>query len=239
MLSEQPLFLSQTLLSLLDTQVSIQDGDRIPTSGPVLFVSNHRSFMDALLLMVVANRSIRFACHRYMSQVPLLREVTAQLGCLPLRADARGQQEFFRQATQLLQRQQAVGIFPEGASAMVEVGQPSQVGSFQRGFAHLALQANTPDLKILPIAIASQQETCQPLFPLQLLSWFDPSEPLFQQAGWHSMVIYRRVKVLVGQPLPVSAIEQDSYRGSSKAIARDLSERCQQSIQALLAEGYA
>ncbi len=239
MLPEQPLFISQTLLSLLDTQVSIQYGDRIPASGPALFVSNHRSFMDPLLLMVAANRSIRFACHRYMSQVPLLREATAQLGCLPLRTDTRGQQEFFRHATQLLESQQCVGIFPEGASAMVDIGQPTQVGSFQRGFAHLALQANIPDLTIVPIAIASQQEIYQPMFPLQLLSWFEPSEPLFQQGGWHSIVFYQRVTMLVGHPWQISATEQDRYRSGGKAIARELSERCQQSIQALLTEGYA
>jgi 1-acyl-sn-glycerol-3-phosphate acyltransferase len=234
---EKPLLIAQTLLSLLNTQVLVHNGDRIPRVGPVLFISNHRSFMDALLLMEVAKRSIRFACHRYMSQVPLLREMTTELGCLPLRADRRGQQDFFRQATQILQNQQAVGIFPEGASAMVDIGQPAQVGHFHRGFAHLALQADLADLQIVPIAISSQQETCQPMFPLQLLSWFDPSEPLFQQAGWHSMVVYHRVEVLVGEPWRISAAERDSYRSGGKAIARDLSERCQQSIQALLTGG--
>ncbi len=236
-LVKKPLLIAQTLLSLLDTQVLIHNGDLIPSVGPTLFISNHRSFMDALLLMVVANRSIRFACHRYMSQVPLLRELTTQLGCLPLRTDRRGQQGFFRQATRLLAESEAVGIFPEGASAMVDIGQPAQVGYFHRGFAHLALQADMPDLQIVPIAIASQQETCQPMFPLQLLSWFDPSEPLFQQTGWHSMVVYHRVKVRVGEPWQVSAAERDSYRsGGGKAIARDLAERCQQSVQALLTE---
>jgi 1-acyl-sn-glycerol-3-phosphate acyltransferase len=225
---EKALFIAQTLLSLLNTQVLIHNGDRIPAGGPVLFVSNHRSFMDALLLMEVANRSIRFACHRYMSQVPLLREVTTQLGCLPLRTGKRGQRDFFRQATQLLQSQQAVGIFPEGASAMVDIGQPAHVGYFHRGFAHLALQADLPDLQIVPIAIASQQETCQPVLPLQLLSWFDPSEPLFHQ-----------VEVLVGQPWQVSVAERNSYRTGGKAIAKQLSERCQQSVQALLTEAYS
>ncbi|WP_318528529.1 hypothetical protein [Plectonema radiosum] len=48
------------------------------------------------------------------------------------------------------------------------------------------------DLAILPIAIASLEEISTSALRLRVLSLFDPSQPLFNQPGLHSLVIYRR-----------------------------------------------
>ncbi|WP_318528530.1 1-acyl-sn-glycerol-3-phosphate acyltransferase [Plectonema radiosum] len=47
--------------------------ERIPQDASVLVVSNHRSFMDAPVLMEALSNPIRFACHHYMGQVPIMR----------------------------------------------------------------------------------------------------------------------------------------------------------------------
>src|ERR687886_1193926 len=137
---DTPLQVSRLLLTTMGTRMYVSYQDRIPQEGAVVVVSNHRSFMDAPLLMAAVNRPIRFACHHYMSQVPGMREIVQQLGCFPLEAAAHRQQSFFRQAMGLLQSQQMVGVFPEGAAPMVSVTQPNEIGDFQRGFAHLALR---------------------------------------------------------------------------------------------------
>jgi len=67
-----------------------------------------------------------------------------------------------------------VGVFPEGTQPMVKFTQPNVVGQFQRGFVHLALRADVPDLAILSIAIASLEEVNTSAVPLKLLSLFDP-----------------------------------------------------------------
>ena len=234
---EKPLLLSQVLLRSLGTQISLYYGDRIPAGGPILFISNHRSFMDALLLMVVADRSIHFACHPYMTQVPILRDVIEQLGCLPL--SSQPEQNFFQRASLLLQNRQAVGIFPEGAPSMITPLKPSQVGTFERGFAHLALRLPLPELQIVPVAIAALEETCYSVLPLKCFSWFDPSEPMFKQEGWHPLIVYQRVSLLVGSPWSISPSVRASYQGRTAIrIAAELSEQCQTQIQNLLQEGY-
>lgn len=239
MLFEKPLLISQSLLPALGTQVFLHHENRIPTEGPILVVSNHRSFMDAPLLMVAINRSIHFACHHYMVRVPVLREMVAQLGCLPLEAQGQQQQQFFQTAGQLLQTRQTVGIFPEGTPPMVQVTPPQEVGIFQRGFAHLALRAPVSELTVLPIAIAADSEISRPTLPLKLFSWFDPSEPLFNQAGWHPLVLYKRVNVLVGRPHWVTASERQGYRGKgARAVINDLSEYCRGEIKDLLRQGH-
>jgi len=65
--------------------------------------------------MTAIGRPVRFACHYYMSQVPLLQHASALMGAFPLVADQRRPSSFFRQSARFLQANQVVGVFPEGA----------------------------------------------------------------------------------------------------------------------------
>jgi 1-acyl-sn-glycerol-3-phosphate acyltransferase len=238
MLVDNPLQISQLFLPLLGTHTHVYYQDRLPTNGAVLVVSNHRSFMDAPLLMVAMGRSIHFACHHYMGQVPVMREIVARLGCFPLDAPGDRQQHFFKQATQLLQTQQVVGVFPEGAQPMVTRTSPDKMGVFQRGFAHLALRTPIKRLAVLPVAIASDEEMNTAGFPLRLLSLFDPSEPLFDCDDWHPMVIYKRVNILIGRPRWISEMDREHYHGKqAKTLVSELTEHCSSEIGALLRQG--
>lgn len=238
--SNGPLQLSQGLLRLLGVQMNLHYQERIPDASSLIVVSNHRSFLDAPLLMAGVNRPVRFACHHYMSQVPGLREMVTALGCLPLDEPGSRQRSFFNQASSLLQSQQAIGIFPEGPEPMVQATEPGQVGEFQRGFAHLALRAQAQDLVILPLAIASTQEANGPGFPLKLLSYFDPSEPLFQRSGWHPAVVYRHVNLMVGHPVHINDRLRSHYQGRGAGqVAEELTSCCQVEISNLLRLGCA
>ncbi|BBD67243.1 phospholipid/glycerol acyltransferase [Nostoc commune NIES-4072] len=234
-----PLEISRALVAALSTQMFRYYEDRIPQDASVLVVSNHRSFMDALILMAALSSPIRFACHHYMGQVPVMREiVTGQLGCFPLEETQNRQQSFFSQSQVLLQSKQMVGVFPEGTEPMVKFTVPNMVGEFQRGFAHLALRADVQDLAILPIAIASLEEVNTSGFPLRLLSLFDPSEPLFNQSGWHPLVLYRRVAVLIGRPYWITPQHQKKYHGKqARTVVAELTEHCHGEISDLLRQG--
>lgn len=238
MYSESPLKISQSFLAATGTRLFLHHEDRIPRTGPMLLVSNHRSFMDAPVLMASVGRTIRFACHHYMGEVPVMREIVTSLGCFPLKESGLRQQHFFDRAIELLQTQQVVGVFPEGAQPMVKFSPPDKLGKFQRGFAHLALRAAVPDLVILPVTIASIEESVSSAVPLKLLSLFDPSEPLFAQPGWHPLVVYRRVNVLIGHPSWISASQREHYQGKqAKTVVAEITDYCQTEIAELLRRG--
>ncbi|MFB2918065.1 MULTISPECIES: lysophospholipid acyltransferase family protein [Aerosakkonema] len=238
MYSESPLTISHSFLAATGTRLFLHHEDRIPQSGPMLLVSNHRSFMDAPLLMASVGRTIRFACHHYMGQVPVMREIVTKLGCFPLKEAGLRQQHFFDRAIGLLQAQQVVGVFPEGAQPMVKFSPPDKLGKFQRGFAHLALRAAVPDLVILPVTIASIEESVSSAVPLKLLSLFDPSEPLFARSGWHPLVVYRRVNVLIGRPCWIRASQREYYQGKqAKTVVAEITHYCQTEIAELLRRG--
>jgi 1-acyl-sn-glycerol-3-phosphate acyltransferase len=246
MSAKSPLQISHGLLATLGTKVFRYYSDRVPSDGAMLVVSNHRSFMDAPILMSAVERPIRFACHHYMGQVPVMREIVTGLGCFPLEAAQYRQQSFFQQAIKLLHNRQLVGVFPEGTKSMVQFSQPNQMQEFQRGFAHLALRAAcggethepVEDLAVLPVAIASREEVNTSAVPLKLLSLFDPSEPLFNQPGWHPLVIYRRATVLIGRPLWITPQQREQYQGKqAKAVVSQLTHHCESEIANLLRQG--
>ena len=231
-----PLELSRWMLFSMGIRIRVHQLAPLPRS-PFLMISNHRSFLDAPLLIAATAQPVHFACHHYMSQVPVMRDIVDALGCFPLDGPRQRGRTFFKQATSFLQSQQSIGVFPEGTHPMVEITSPDQVNDFQRGFAHLALRAPVDNLKIVPTAIIALEEKQQDTVPFRLLGWFDPSEPLFQQAGRHPAVIYRNVAIVIGKPITTADL-QEHYHGKQAAkVAAALTDTCQDKIQTLLRTG--
>ena len=234
-----PLMASQCFLDMLGVRTTVQHGDRIPSQDPILLVSNHRSFMDPPLVIHAIQQAVHFVCHPYMGQVPLLREFVRSMGGFPLADAEASNQQLFQQASALLRGDRIVGIFPEGAAPMVKFTQPQELSPFQRGFAHLALRMPLERLHILPVAIAAQDEAQESAVPLQLLRWFDPSEPLFNQAGWHPAIFYHDVKVMVGHPRTITATERSAYKGrGGRTLVREITAEMEQSIAQLLQQAF-
>jgi 1-acyl-sn-glycerol-3-phosphate acyltransferase len=231
-----PLRISQSLLSVAGVSTSYRHLRRIPDTR-LLIVSNHRSLFDAPLLMRAIGRPVRFACHHYMSQVPVLHQATMLMGAFPLESGRQYQASFFRQSIDILQSNQLVGVFPEGADPMVNVKPSHHLSPFHRGFAHLALKAPVDDLAILPVAIASRDEKQGRLAPLQWFRYFDPSEDLFQGEGWHSAVVYRHVDIAIGNPLLIDKELKSRYRGrNGAAVVREITDNCRNQIADFLSD---
>ena len=235
-----PLDISNWLLNVAGVEIAARGQDRVPEDMPLVVISNHRSFMDAPLLMHAVQRPLRFACHHYMGQVPGLREMINAMGFMPLDSPEGGQTAFFRRALQALADHEAIGIFPEGAAPMVSKTDPGSLERFHRGFAYLAMRAPVEEIAVVPVAITSRQETNNSVVPLRLLSLFDPTEPLFKQPGWHPAVVYREVELMVGHPVTVDARLRSHYdsKGAS-ALVTDLTNCCQDEIAALLRQRSA
>ncbi|MEN9567019.1 MAG: hypothetical protein RLZZ69_2215, partial [Cyanobacteriota bacterium] len=169
MLSFTPRLLAQSLISAVNLNLTKSYTDRIPQDLPTIVISNHRSFLDAPILIKTIPNTLRIACHHYMGQTPVVREIVDSLGCFPLGTAEHRQQEFFEQANYLLTSRQWVGLFPEETKPMIEPTAPHEINQFQRGFAHLAWKVPVSNLAVLPVAIASLAETNYPSIPIRWL----------------------------------------------------------------------
>lgn len=234
----RPQLIARSLLTTLNVKTTLFYQQRIPHDIPVIVISNHRSFLDAVLLISYLPYRLRIACHHYMGQTPGLKEIVDLLGCFPLAASPQKQQHFFAQAENFLAARQWVGLFPEGTQPMIEPTKPEQVGTFQRGFAHLAYKMPFDNLAVLPIAIASLSETIYSTIPTRWLTNFDDSEPLFRRDDLHPMVMYHRVNLLFGRPYIINREKKQQYQGKkAKYLVNSLTNYCQTQIAELLQEG--
>jgi 1-acyl-sn-glycerol-3-phosphate acyltransferase len=226
--------IAQDVLSWLGMSVKVQNLDRLPQSGPLLIVCNHRSFLDPFILTSYLNTPINFACHRYMGNVPVLREVLQTCGGFPL-SNNDWYRDLVEHSTNLLDQGKTIGIFPEGAAPMLAPPDPKGLCPFYRGFAHLALQATVPNLQILPVAIFSQSEIQWPAVPLSLLRHLDPLEPLFRQGGWHPAVLYQQVTIRIGKPLDLAPYRNRYHGRQAGKVVKDLTATLSQQVADLLA----
>lgn len=238
MLSFTPPLVAQSLISAVNLDLTQSYSDRIPQDIPTIVISNHRSFLDAPILIKTIPNTLRIACHHYMGQTPVVREIVDALGCFPLAEANHRQKAFFAQANHLLTSRQWVGLFPEGTKPMIEPTAPHEINQFHRGFAHLAWKAPVANLAVLPVAIASLSETNYPSIPIRWLKQFDQNEPFFERRGLHPMLVYHRVKVLIGRPYLINSTQKQEYKGrQAKDLALDLTNYCQDQIIELLKEG--
>ena len=233
-----PRLIAQSIISAVNLNLTLSYSDRIPQDIPTIVISNHRSFLDAPILIKTIPYSLRIACHHYMGQTPVVKEIVDSLGCFPLAEANQRQKQFFAQANHLLASRQWVGLFPEGTRPMIEPTAPNEISEFQRGFAHLAWRVPVSNLAILPVAIASLAETNYPSIPISWLKQFDRHEPFFENQGLHPMLVYHRVKVLIGRPYLINTAQKQGYKGKqAKILATDLTNYCQNQITELLQEG--
>ena len=113
----------------------------IPARGPILFVCNHPgSLTDSFVLGGSLHRKIHFLATVQMFQMPLLKWFLLRCGVIPINRagdNPRGMRsvtDTFEICHQVLERGEAIGIFPEGITY-----DDSQLKEIKSGAARIAL----------------------------------------------------------------------------------------------------
>jgi 1-acyl-sn-glycerol-3-phosphate acyltransferase len=109
-------FLSWVLVGTM-YRVRTAGTERIPLAGPAVIVANHVSFVDALVLMAMSPRPIRFVMDLSIFRVPVLSWLFRQAKAIPIasaKQDAQMMERAFARVSEELRDGQLVCIFPEG-----------------------------------------------------------------------------------------------------------------------------
>ena len=114
----------------------------------MILASNHRSFLDPFAIGACLGRPIYFVAKQELFKNPLLGWILNCLGAFPVKRGA-ADEESVDTALALLERGQAVVIFPEGTR--IRTG---SLGSPKRGVGRLALQSGKP---VVPIAVTNSE----------------------------------------------------------------------------------
>ncbi len=108
-------------------KVKVEGLNNLPSSGGVLLLGNHTSFLDWALLQIACPRPLHFVIDRQFYETWYLKLFLKAAGAIPIsKGGSKGAIEAIENA---LKSGQVVALFPEGY-----ISRNGQLGTFQKGF---------------------------------------------------------------------------------------------------------
>ena len=134
------------LLSLALFGFSWRHRERLPTSGPVLLISNHQSFLDPWLIGVACPRQVHYMARDTLFKGGFLQWLGETLNAYPVR---RGSADLaaIRMTIERLEAGRLVNVFPEGTRTL-----DGTIGAVAPGVA-LIVQRARCDVPLVPVLI--------------------------------------------------------------------------------------
>ena len=121
--------------------------ERIPERGAALLVANHASFLDALLILCLTPRPVRFLVHHNFYNLPQFNWLMRWCNVIEVPPANRPKQmkQFFAEVREELRQGGMVCVFPEGGI--------SQNGIMQSFHAGTDMMLPSPDVPVIPIRL--------------------------------------------------------------------------------------
>lgn len=122
--------------------------ENIPEKGPAVLVSNHVTFVDALVIAAACPRPVRFVMDHNVFRVPILNFVFRTGRAIPI-ASSKENPELLERAydeiAKALEAGDVVGIFPEG-----RITDTGELYPFRNGIARIVARTPAP---VVPLAL--------------------------------------------------------------------------------------
>jgi 1-acyl-sn-glycerol-3-phosphate acyltransferase len=119
--------------------------DNIPREGAIILAGNHPSYLDPVLVGLPVDRMIYFMAWDALFKVPGLGWFIRKLGAFPVDIRKGKGESAYLQAIAVLERGDALGIFPEGQRS-----EQGPMGELKTGVARMAIETGA---LIVPITI--------------------------------------------------------------------------------------
>ncbi len=128
-------------------RIRVDGRDHIPAKGGALFVCNHVSWMDALLLIASTDRPVRFLMFKDIYEQTWMKPFARILGVIPISTEQRPREiiHSLQTASDAIRNGEVVCIFAEG-----QITRIGQLLPFQRGMELIMKDVDAP---IVPVAL--------------------------------------------------------------------------------------
>ncbi len=128
-------------------RIRIIGRDHIPAKGGALFVCNHVSFFDALLVIASTDRPVRFMMYQGIYDRPWIKPFAKIIGTIPVSSEQRPREliHSLKAASDAIRNGEVVCIFAEG-----QITRIGQMLPFRRGFERIMKDLDAP---IVPVAL--------------------------------------------------------------------------------------
>ena len=135
------------MLRITGTKLDIQGLERVPNHGPFVIMGNHRSHLDAAVLIYALPFLFGFIVKEELMKIPVFAGGMKAIGCVAVsRGRSRDDHAVLDQAAEEVAGGKNILVFPEGTRAPDEEFLP-----FKKGGVLLAIKAGVP---ILPFGLS-------------------------------------------------------------------------------------
>ncbi|MYL32728.1 1-acyl-sn-glycerol-3-phosphate acyltransferase [Pontibacillus yanchengensis] len=135
-------------------RIKVEGKENIPSDGPVIICSNHISNMDPVIVGITNSRDIYFMAKEELFKNKFLGGLLRRVHAFPIKRGMKDRQAL-RKAMDVLNDNQALGVFPEGTR--------SKTGELSRGLAGAGFFALRSEATVIPCAIVGSYKSKQPL----------------------------------------------------------------------------
>lgn len=183
-------------------RLRIEGEELVPRSGPVLFVSNHQSFLDPVLNgMPIVDRQLRAIARESLFRFKPLAWLMHSYGAIPIKDDS-GDVGAMKAALAELAAGRTVLVYPEGSRS-----RDGRMGEFKRGVALLLKRAGAT---VVPMAVEGATDVWPP------------------SRKWPAL--RGRLAVKVGEPIPHAELMADGPDAALARLRREV-ERLRQDLR--------
>lgn len=139
-------FWARVCLFIAGARLEIEGQENIPAEGAHIFMPNHQSTFDILVLFAGLPDQFRWLAKQELFRIPLFGLCMRQCGYIPIdRSDRKKAVASMNKAAQRIHDGTSVVVFPEGTRSA-----DGRLLPFKKGGFILAMQAKVP---IIPVAI--------------------------------------------------------------------------------------
>lgn len=195
------------VVSRLIYRFKVVGDEHIPTEGAAILVSNHVSFIDAVLLMAASPRPIRYVMDHRIFKIPVLGWIFKLAKAIPIASkseDPAAYEQAIEAATKVLREGDLLAIFPEGVITPDGTLQPFKGG-------------------IMKIIEAAQHDGIQPpVIPMALTNLWGSYFSRIEKDG--AMVrpfrrgMFSRVGLHIGQAIQPKQVQPESLQAKVASL---------------------
>lgn len=202
-------FSARLFSRLAGCPVTIEGKSNLEETHPVIFVSNHASYIDSILLLGILPSGVLFTTKKELLTTPIMRSFVKKLGFLTVdRMDFIKSLENKKQIEASLTKGNSIVIFPEGTFTYATGLRPFKLGAFT-----LAAETQTP---ICPIAIQGTRTILR-------------GDTLLPKPG--------KIKVTVGKPIIPQGKDWNEIMRLHSAVRSEIAKNCGEPVIDLVIAG--
>lgn len=218
-----------SLVLSLQMRLEITGIERVPPTGPILFVSNHLGITDQLAIGVRLPHELRILAKAEMFEWPILGWLARQSGVVPIRR-GEADREAMRTTRDLLRGGAWVLVFPEGT--FVDPDAPLGMVPVKTGAAWLAWHTGA---LVVPVGITGTEIVWSPGRGWRLwqrppvhVTFGEPYMPVWpaqvaQKVAWRTAADEMAARI--------AALVPEGYRGAYGIAAQGMSDGAMASPQ--------